>query len=71
MGVHPCHRAKADDDVEMTIALFMFGTATVAIAFLPGNESIGSAAIWLLALARVARALRSAAHGAACPRCSP
>src|SRR5690606_40425468 len=35
--------------VKMTIALFMLGTATVAIAFLPGYESIGVAAIWLLA----------------------
>lgn len=39
--------------VKMTISLFLLGTATVAIAFLPGFESIGAAAIWLLAIARI------------------
>ncbi len=43
--------------VKMTIALFMLGTATVAIAFLPGYESIGVAAIWLLALARICQGI--------------
>lgn len=33
-------------------ALFLLGTATVALAFLPGYHEIGVAAIWLLALAR-------------------
>lgn len=40
-------------NVKMTISLFLLGTATVAIAFLPGYESIGAAAIWLLAVARI------------------
>ncbi|MCC7254009.1 MFS transporter [Hyphomicrobium sp.] len=43
--------------VKMTIALFMLGTATVAIAFLPGYESIGAAAIWLLAAARICQGI--------------
>jgi len=38
---------------KMTIALFLLGTATVAIAFLPGYERIGAASVWLLALARL------------------
>lgn len=43
--------------VKMTISLFLLGTATVAIAFLPGYESIGVAAIWLLAAARVCQGI--------------
>src|SRR5690349_21138232 len=39
--------------VKLTIALFLLGGSTMAIAFLPGYESIGTAAIWLLALFRV------------------
>lgn len=39
--------------VKLTLALFLLGTSTVAIAFLPGYETIGGAAIWLLALARI------------------
>src|SRR5262245_4856428 len=39
--------------VKMTIALFLLGTSTVAIAFLPGYETIGAASIWLLTLGRV------------------
>jgi len=38
-------------------ALFLLGTATVALAFLPGYHEIGVAAIWLLALARIAQGL--------------
>src|SRR6478735_8041771 len=38
-------------------ALFLLGTATVALAFLPGYNQIGAAAIWLLALARAAQGL--------------
>ena len=42
---------------KLTIALFLLGTATVAIAFLPGYERIGAAAIWLLALARICQGI--------------
>ena len=37
---------------KLTSALFMLGTSTVAIAFLPAYADIGALAIWLLALAR-------------------
>lgn len=43
--------------VKMTIALFGLGTSTVAIAFLPGYETIGAAAIWLLAIARICQGI--------------
>lgn len=43
--------------VKMTISLFLLGTATVAIAFLPGYERIGVAAIWLLAAARICQGI--------------
>lgn len=43
--------------VKMTISLFLLGTATVAIAFLPGYESIGAVAIWLLAIARIGQGI--------------
>jgi MFS family permease len=43
--------------VKLTIALFLLGTSTVAIAFLPGYETIGAVSIWLLALARVGQGL--------------
>jgi hypothetical protein len=33
---------------KLVSALFLLGTATVALAFLPGYHEIGSAAIWLL-----------------------
>ncbi|MGY3603279.1 MULTISPECIES: MFS transporter [unclassified Bradyrhizobium] len=42
---------------KLIIALFLLGTATVALAFLPGYETIGVVAIWLLALARAAQGL--------------
>jgi MFS family permease len=42
---------------KLIIALFLLGTATVALAFLPGYAEIGGAAIWLLALARAAQGL--------------
>jgi MFS family permease len=42
---------------KLVIALFLLGTATVAIAFLPGYAEIGAAAIWLLALARTCQGL--------------
>ncbi|ABD04954.1 MFS permease [Rhodopseudomonas palustris HaA2] len=38
-------------------AMLLLGTATVAIAFLPGYSEIGAASIWLLALARAAQGL--------------
>src|SRR5688572_28634193 len=38
---------------KLVIALFLLGTSTVAIAFLPGYDTIGVAAICLLAAARV------------------
>jgi MFS family permease len=42
---------------KLIIALFLLGTSTVAIAFLPGYDTIGTAAIWLLALARACQGL--------------
>ncbi|MBR0719650.1 MFS transporter [Bradyrhizobium liaoningense] len=42
---------------KLILALFLLGTATVALAFLPGYSQIGAAAIWLLALARAAQGL--------------
>jgi MFS family permease len=44
-------------NVKLILALFLLGTSTVAIAFLPGYDTIGMAAIWLLALARVGQGL--------------
>ncbi|MDI6024959.1 MFS transporter [Corticibacterium sp. UT-5YL-CI-8] len=38
---------------KMIGALLLLGTATVAVAFLPGYERIGIAAVWLLAIARM------------------
>ena len=55
---------------KLVAALFLLGTATVALAFLPGYSEIGAAAIWLLALARAAQGLAWAARGMALPRCS-
>jgi MFS family permease len=42
---------------KLIIAMLLLGTATVAIAFLPGYYEIGMASIWLLALARAAQGL--------------
>ena len=42
---------------KLTIALFLLGVATVAIAFLPGYESIGIASAWLLAAARIGQGI--------------
>ncbi|MDB5696483.1 MAG: arabinose transporter permease [Sphingomonas bacterium] len=39
--------------VKLTIALFLLGGSTMAIALLPGHAEIGAAAAWLLALFRV------------------
>lgn len=43
--------------VKLTVALFMLGSATVAIAFLPGYNDIGSASALLLALFRIGQGL--------------
>lgn len=42
---------------KLTTALFLLGTSTVAIAFLPGRESIGVTSAWLLALFRILQGL--------------
>lgn len=43
--------------VKLTIALFLLGTSTVAIAFLPGYHDIGSASALLLAAFRIGQGL--------------
>jgi MFS family permease len=43
--------------VKLTLALFLLGSSTVAIAFLPGYEQIGHASALLLALFRVGQGL--------------
>ncbi|MFG1423557.1 MFS transporter [Roseixanthobacter liquoris] len=42
---------------KLTIALFLLGTSTVAIAFLPGYEQIGSASAFVLAACRIGQGL--------------
>ena len=42
---------------KLTIALFMLGTSTVAVGFLPGYDTAGVAAIWLLAFFRICQGL--------------
>ncbi len=42
---------------KMTIALFMLGTSTVAVAFLPGFEQIGLASVVVLSLLRIGQGL--------------
>jgi len=42
---------------KLTIALFLLGTATVCIAFLPGYETAGRLSIVLLALLRIAQGI--------------
>ena len=54
---------------KMTIALFLLGVSTVAIAFLPGYETIGIASAWLLAAARIGQGLSWAVPGMVWPRC--
>lgn len=39
--------------VKLTIALFLLGGSTMAMAFLPGYNQVGIAAVWLLALLRI------------------
>ncbi|WP_312795249.1 MFS transporter [Tianweitania sp.] len=43
--------------VKLTIALFGLGTSTVAVAFIPGYETIGVASIWALTLFRIGQGL--------------
>ncbi len=43
--------------VKLIISLFMLGTPTVSVAFLPGYETIGSASILVLAILRVGQGL--------------
>lgn len=42
---------------KLTSALLLLGISTVAIAFLPSHDTIGPAAIWLLALARIGQGI--------------
>jgi len=42
---------------KLTIALFLLGTATAGIALLPGYETIGSTAVVMLALFRIAQGI--------------
>ena len=48
---------KYGKGAKLISALFLLGTSTAAIAFLPGYDTIGVAAIWLLGLARVGQGL--------------
>ncbi len=48
---------KWGKSAKLVSALVLLGTATVAIAFLPGYEVIGISAVWLLALARIGQGL--------------
>jgi MFS family permease len=43
--------------VKLTVALFLLGSSTVAIAFLPGYSQIGAWSGWLLALFRIGQGL--------------
>ena len=42
---------------KLTAALFVLGSSTVAIAFLPGHGDVGTASVWLLALFRIGQGL--------------
>jgi len=42
---------------KLTLALFLLGTSTCAIGFLPSYERIGIAAVWLLSLARIGQGI--------------
>src|SRR3546814_14354947 len=42
---------------KLTVALFLLGASTVAVAFLPGFETIGAASALLLALFRIGQGL--------------
>lgn len=43
--------------VKLTIAMFLLGGSTVAIAFLPGYDQVGFLAAWLLALLRIGQGM--------------
>jgi MFS family permease len=43
--------------VKLTIALFLLGGSTMAMAFLPSYEQVGAFAIWLLALCRIGQGI--------------
>jgi MFS family permease len=43
--------------MKLTIALFLLGTSTVALAFLPGYKDIGIASAYLLAICRIGQGL--------------
>lgn len=47
----------AGKSAKLTLALFLLGTSTCAIGFLPSYDSIGGASIWLLALARIGQGI--------------
>ncbi|MER0239843.1 MFS transporter [Fulvimarina sp. MAC8] len=42
---------------KLTIALFLLGTSTVVVAFLPSYEQVGAFSIWLLALFRIGQGI--------------
>ena len=42
---------------KLTIALFLLGSSTVAVAFLPGHGEIGPLSVWLLAACRIGQGL--------------
>lgn len=42
---------------KLTISMFLMGSSTVALAFLPGYEQVGMASVWVLALLRVGQGL--------------
>ncbi len=42
---------------KLTVALFLLGTCTAGIAFLPGAQSLGTTAVWLLAVLRIGQGL--------------
>ncbi|CAH1648961.1 putative MFS family arabinose efflux permease [Chelatococcus asaccharovorans] len=42
---------------KMTIALFLLGCSTVAIAFLPSYDRVGIAVVWVLAILRIGQGL--------------
>jgi MFS family permease len=57
---------------KLTIALFLLGGCTAAVAFLPGFDTIGSASAWLLALFRIGQGLAlGGGSGTDWLRCSP
>lgn len=43
--------------VKLTIALFLLGGSTMAMAFLPSYDQVGMAAVWVLALLRIGQGM--------------